>query len=61
MLKGNTNDNVCDPHVPILYFELVPGKDLELMAMPKGGGSSNVAAHRMLKPGLGMKGVKSSS
>jgi len=59
ILKGNTNDNVCDPHVPILYFELVPGKDLELTAMPKGGGSSNVAAHRMLKPGLGMKGVKS--
>ncbi|MCJ7573109.1 fumarate hydratase [Candidatus Bathyarchaeota archaeon] len=58
MLKGNTNDNVCDPYVPILYFELVPGKDLELTAMPKGGGSSNVAAHRMLKPGLGMKGVK---
>jgi fumarate hydratase subunit alpha len=26
--------------------------------MPKGGGSTNVAAHRMLKPGLGMKGVK---
>jgi fumarate hydratase subunit alpha len=58
MLKGNTNDNVCDPHVPILYVELVPGKNLELTAMPKGGGSSNVADHRMLKPGLGMKGVK---
>jgi fumarate hydratase subunit alpha len=58
MLKGNTNDNVCDPYVPILYVELVPGKNLELTAMPKGGGSSNVAAHRMLKPGLGMKGVK---
>jgi fumarate hydratase subunit alpha len=58
MLKGNTNDNVCDPHVPMLYVELVPGKNLELTAMPKGGGSSNVAAHRMLKPGLGMKGVK---
>ena len=58
MLKGNTNDNVCDPNVPILYVELVPGKNLELTAMPKGGGSSNVAAHRMLKPGLGMKGVK---
>jgi len=58
MLKGNTNDNVCDPHVPILYVELIPGKNLELTAMPKGGGSSNVAAHRMLKPGLGMKGVK---
>jgi fumarate hydratase subunit alpha len=37
---------------------MVPGDDLELVAMPKGGGSSNVAAHRMLKPGLGLRGVK---
>ncbi len=36
----------------------VPGDELEIIAMPKGGGSSNVANHRMLKPGLGMKGVK---
>jgi len=58
--KGNTGDNVgLNGHVPIIYFDLVPGDGLELIAMPKGGGSSNVAAHRMLKPGLGLKGVKS--
>jgi fumarate hydratase subunit alpha len=59
MFKGNTGDNVgLIGHVPIIYFDLVPGEVLELTAMPKGGGSSNVANHRMLKPGLGLKGVK---
>jgi len=37
---------------------MVPGSDLEIIAMPKGGGSTNIAAHRMLKPGLGWKGIK---
>jgi len=59
MFKGNTRNNVgLNGHVPIIYIDMVPGDDLELVAMPKGGGSSNVAAHRMLKPGLGLKGVK---
>jgi len=59
MFKGNTGDNVgLRGHVPIIYFDLVSGDKLELTAMPKGGGSSNVANHRMLKPGLGLRGVK---
>jgi len=59
MFKGNTRDNVgLNGHVPIFYIDLVEGDDLEITAMPKGGGSTNVAAHRMLKPGLGLRGVK---
>ncbi len=59
IFEGNTRDNVgLNGHVPIVYIDMVPGDDLEIVAMPKGGGSTNVAAHRMLKPGLGMKGVK---
>jgi len=59
MFKGNTGNNVgLDGYVPIIYWELVPGDKLEITAMPKGGGSTNVANHRMLKPGLGLKGVK---
>jgi len=58
MLKGNTNDNTAEPYIPTINFELTSGNELEIIAMPKGGGSSNVAAHRMLKPGLGMRGVK---
>ncbi len=59
MFKGNTGNNVgLRGHIPIIYIDLVKGDSLEIIAMPKGGGSSNVASHRMLKPGLGMKGVK---
>ncbi len=59
MFKGNTKDNVgLNGYVPIIYVDMVKGNSLEIIAMPKGGGSTNVAAHRMLKPGLGIKGVK---
>ncbi len=59
MFQGNTGNNIgLNDHVPIIYWELVEGDDLEIIAMPKGGGSSNVAAHKMLKPGEGIKGVK---
>jgi fumarate hydratase subunit alpha len=59
MFQGNTGNNIgINDHVPIIYWELVEGDDLEIIAMPKGGGSSNIAAHKMLKPGLGFKGVK---
>ena len=59
MFKGNTRDNVGrNGYVPIIYIDMVPGGDLEIIAMPKGGGSTNIAAHRMLKPGLGWKGIK---
>ena len=59
MFKGNTGDNVgLLGHVPIIYIDLVPGDDLEIIAMPKGGGSTNVAAQSMLKPGLGWRGIK---
>ena len=59
MFKGNTRDNVgLNGYVPILYLDLIKGDTLELIAIPKGGGSTNIAAHKMLKPGLGWKGVK---
>ncbi|MBD3205394.1 fumarate hydratase [Candidatus Bathyarchaeota archaeon] len=59
MFKGNTGNNVgLRKHVPIIYWELTEGNELEIIAMPKGGGSSNIAAHKMLKPGLGLRGVK---
>lgn len=59
MFKGNTRDNVgLNGYVPMMFIDLVPGSDLEIIAMPKGGGSTNIAAHRMLKPGLGWKGIK---
>jgi fumarate hydratase subunit alpha len=59
IFEGNTGDNVgLNGYVPVVYVDLIPGDHLELIAMPKGGGSTNVAALRMLKPGLGWLGVK---
>jgi fumarate hydratase subunit alpha len=59
IFDGNTGDNVGkNGYVPRFYIDLVEGDELELIAMPKGGGSSNVAAFKMLKPGVGIKGVK---
>ncbi|MFQ6123663.1 MAG: fumarate hydratase [Candidatus Heimdallarchaeota archaeon] len=57
--KGNTRTNVgYQGHIPWLYWSVVPGDALTLTAMPKGGGSSNVANLGMLRPGEGIDGVK---
>jgi fumarate hydratase subunit alpha len=59
MFKGNTRNNVgLNGYVPIFYIDLVSGDNLEITVMPKGGGSTNIAAHKMLKRGLGWKGIK---
>lgn len=54
IFEGNTGDNVGkNGYVPYFYIDLVEGDQLKLTAMPKGGGSSNVAALKMLKPKVG--------
>ncbi len=59
MFQGNTGNNVgLMGYVPIFYIDLIEGEHLKLTAFPKGGGSSNVANFQMLKPGLGINGVK---
>ncbi len=56
--KGNSGDNV-DPrgYIPFFYIDLVPGDEIKITAMTKGGGSSNIAKLGMLKPGVGLEGV----
>ncbi len=59
MFKGNTKNNVgLRGYVPWFYFDLVEGEKCEIIAMPKGGGSSNVGKMKMVPPGKGIKGVK---
>lgn len=59
MFKGNTKNNVgLRGYVPWFYIDLVEGDNLEIIAMPKGGGSSNVGKMKMVPPGKGIKGVK---
>ena len=52
--RVNTGDNTP----AMLYFELVPGDQLEITVAPKGFGSENMSAIRMLRPSDGLAGVK---
>ncbi|WP_353684089.1 fumarate hydratase [Thermodesulfovibrio sp. 3907-1M] len=52
--RRNTKDNTpC-----IVHFELVKGDRVKIIVAPKGAGSENMSALRMLKPAQGLKGVK---
>jgi fumarate hydratase subunit alpha len=51
---GNNNGR----HFPYINWEIVPGDSLELTVLPKGGGSENVSALRMLNPSQGIAGIK---
>ena len=52
--RVNTGDNTP----AMLYFELVPGDQLEITVAPKGFGSENMSRIKMLKPSDGLQGVK---
>lgn len=52
--RGNTGDNTP----AMLYTEIVPGDRVEITLGPKGFGSENMSAIRMLKPSQGLAGVK---
>jgi fumarate hydratase subunit alpha len=52
--RVNTGDNTP----PIVHTSLVAGENVRIVAMPKGGGSENCSAVRMLTPSQGMEGVK---
>ena len=54
LCRENTGDNTP----AILYTELVPGDRLEITVAPKGFGSENMSAIRMLRPSDGAEGVK---
>jgi len=53
----NPGDNT-GRFVPAVTWEPVPGKDVEIHILPKGGGSENCCALKMLTPGVGLRGVK---
>lgn len=53
-IRNNTNTNTP----AIIHYKVVPGDDLHLKVMPKGFGSENTSAMKMLKPSDGIKGVE---
>lgn len=53
-LRVNTDDNTP----AIIHTEIVPGNKLKITVAPKGGGSENMSALKMLTPAAGLEGVK---
>ena len=52
--RENTGDNTP----AMIYCDLVPGDRLEITVAPKGFGSENMSAVKMLRPSDGVEGVK---
>lgn len=52
--RVNTGDNTP----AMIYYEMVPGDKLEITVAPKGFGSENMSAIKMLRPSDGLQGVK---
>ena len=51
--KDNTGDNI-----PYITWDFVEGSNVLITALPKGGGSENMSKLGMLKPGVGIEGIK---
>jgi len=65
--EGYLRKSVCDPftrenttdNLPaIIHVDIVAGTHLKIIAMPKGGGSENCSAAKMLTPSAGIDGIK---
>lgn len=52
--RVNTGDNTP----AMIYYELVPGDQVEITVAPKGFGSENMSQIKMLRPSDGVEGVK---
>jgi fumarate hydratase subunit alpha len=52
--RKNTGDNTP----AIIHIDIVAGDRLKIIAMPKGGGSENMSAAKMLTPAVGIEGIK---
>ncbi|TFH11479.1 MAG: fumarate hydratase [Candidatus Atribacteria bacterium] len=53
----NPGDN-SGRFMPFINWELVEGDSVVITVLPKGGGSENMSALKMLPPGVGQKGIK---
>jgi len=65
--EGCLRKSVCDPfnrknttnNLPaIIHIDIVAGDRMKIIAMPKGGGSENSSAAKMLTPAAGIDGIK---
>ncbi|AKQ55026.1 fumarate hydratase [Bordetella hinzii] len=54
LLRVNTNDNTP----AVIHTDIVPGDQIRITVLPKGGGSENWSTMKFLLPGEGVEGVK---
>ncbi len=54
LLRVNSNDNTP----AVIHTDIVPGSEVKLTVVPKGGGSENWSTMKFLLPGEGAEGVK---
>lgn len=52
--RANTKDNTP----AIIHLSMVPGENIKILVTPKGFGSENMSATKMLRPADGVRGVK---
>lgn len=57
LTRKNSGDNT-GRLIPFIHWEITDGDNIEITALPKGGGSENVSALGMITPGEGVKGLK---
>jgi len=57
LTQKNTGDNT-GRYVPHVHWRIFDGANLEITVFPKGGGSENVSALKMMKPNEGFNGLK---
>ncbi|WP_456432364.1 fumarate hydratase [Thermosulfuriphilus sp.] len=62
LLRGSvadplTRENTGDNTPAVVHLEMVPGEDLTLTFLPKGCGSENMSAIKMLPPSAGRQGI----
>jgi fumarate hydratase subunit alpha len=55
---GENPGNNLGRFMPYINWELVEGDEVAITILPKGGGSENMSALKMLSPGVGIKGIK---
>jgi fumarate hydratase subunit alpha len=55
--QKNSGDNT-GRNIPYVNWEIVPGNQIEITVMTKGGGSENVCIGGMIVPGEGINGLK---
>ena len=56
--KGVNHKDNTGGYVPYITWDFVDGSDVHIISLPKGGGSENMSKLGMLKPGVGIEGVK---